>query len=75
MIQQGKLLIGFDSHILKQSKEDIHAQFGVKKLKEIPQLHIDVIEVPLGEEQKYKKMYLQHANVLFVDFNTIWTPF
>ncbi|WP_410991192.1 S8 family serine peptidase, partial [Bacillus cereus] len=49
----------------------MHTQLGGKKVDEIPQLHLDVIEVPVGEEAKYKALYEQHPDVRFVDFNAI----
>ncbi|PEP93145.1 S8 family serine peptidase [Bacillus toyonensis] len=69
--KQGELLIGFYEHVDEQSKNDIHTQFGITKINEIPQLNLDVIMVPINEEQKYKKLYEQLDAVKFVDLNGI----
>jgi len=46
-------------------------QLGGKKIDEIPPLHIEVIEIPVGEESKYKALYEQHPDVQFVDYNAV----
>ncbi|PEQ08688.1 S8 family peptidase [Bacillus toyonensis] len=71
MIKEGQLLITFYEHISSQAKSEIHTQLGGKKIDEIPQLYIEVIEVPVGEEAKYKALYEQHPEVRFVDYNAI----
>ncbi|PEF33601.1 S8 family serine peptidase [Bacillus wiedmannii] len=71
MIKDGQLLVTFYDHAKIQSKSQIHTKLGGKKIDEMPQLHLEVIEVPVGEESKYKAVYEQHPDVRFVDFNTI----
>ncbi|PEP98183.1 S8 family serine peptidase, partial [Bacillus toyonensis] len=61
MIKEGQLLITFYDHTNSQAKIEIHAQLGGKKIDEIPQLYIEVIEVPVGEEAKYRILYEQHS--------------
>ncbi|WP_179884276.1 S8 family serine peptidase [Bacillus toyonensis] len=72
MIKQGQLLVTFNSYVDRPAKSSIHTQFNGKKIDEIPQLHVEVIEVPVGEEEKYKKLYEQHPEVRFVEYNVIW---
>ncbi|MBJ8113629.1 hypothetical protein JDS99_29280 [Bacillus cereus group sp. N6] len=71
MIKDGQLLITFYDHAKAQSKSQVHIQLGGKKIDEIPQLHIEIIEIPVGEESKYKALYEQHSDVRFVDYNAI----
>ncbi|PEQ09127.1 S8 family peptidase [Bacillus toyonensis] len=71
MFKEGQLLITFYEHTSSQAKSEIHTQLGGKKIDEIPQLCIEVIEVPVGEEAKYKVLYEQHPEVRFVDYNAI----
>ncbi|KXY35577.1 S8 family serine peptidase [Bacillus sp. FSL K6-0067] len=71
MIKTGQLLVTFYDHAKTQSKSQIHTQLGGKKIDEIPQLHLEVIEVPVGEEAKYKALYEQHPDVRFVEYNFI----
>ncbi|MBI0577920.1 S8 family serine peptidase [Neobacillus cucumis] len=74
MIEQGKLLIGFRDHVSTKSRDMIHQQFGVKCIKKFPQLNVEVVEVPKGEEEKYRQMYMALADVTFVDFNCLRKP-
>ncbi|WP_179884323.1 S8 family serine peptidase, partial [Bacillus toyonensis] len=50
MIKDGQLLVTFYDHVKAQSKSQIHMKLGGKKIDEIPQLHVEVVEVPVGEE-------------------------
>ncbi|MEK4503933.1 S8 family peptidase [Bacillus sp. FSL R12-0069] len=71
MFKEGHLLITFYEHTNLQAKGTVHTQLGGKKIDEIPQLHLEVIEVPVGEESKYKALYEQHPDVRFIEYNTI----
>ncbi|MGX5634020.1 S8 family peptidase [Bacillus thuringiensis] len=71
MFKKGQLLVTFYPHIEQKLKHDVHTKCGVKKIDEILQLNIDIIEVPVGEEQRYKQMYNECSEVRFVDFNAI----
>lgn len=71
MMKKGQLLITFYAHTKTASKNQIHTQLSGKKIDEIPQLHVEIIEVPVGEEAKYKALYEQHPDVRFVDYNAI----
>ncbi|MEK4503486.1 S8 family serine peptidase [Bacillus sp. FSL R12-0069] len=71
MFKEGHLLITFYEHTNLQAKGKVHTQLGGKKIDEIPQLHLEVIEVPVGEEAKYKALYEQHPDVRFVEYNFI----
>ncbi|PEQ01701.1 S8 family serine peptidase [Bacillus toyonensis] len=71
MIKKGQLLITFYDRLKTQSKDQIHIQLGGKKIDEISQLHVELIEVPAGAEVKYKVLYEQHPEVRFVDYNAI----
>ncbi|WP_179884349.1 S8 family serine peptidase, partial [Bacillus toyonensis] len=53
MIKEGQLLITFYEHTSPQAKSEIHMQLGGKKIDEISQLHLEIIEVPVGEEEKF----------------------
>jgi thermitase len=52
LIKQGQLLVTFHSHVDAHAKNNIHTQFGGRKIDEIPQLNVDVIEIWAGEEAK-----------------------
>ncbi|CUB58137.1 Thermophilic serine proteinase precursor [Bacillus subtilis] len=71
MFKEGHLLITFYEHTNLQAKGKVHTQLGGKKIDEIPQLHLEVIEVPVGEEAKYKALYEQHPDVRFVEYNFV----
>ncbi|PEQ63870.1 S8 family serine peptidase [Bacillus cereus] len=71
MMKEGQLLITFYEHVKTKSKSQIHTQLGAKKIDEILQLHMEIIEVPVGEEANYKASYEQHPDVRFVDYNAI----
>ncbi|KXY10989.1 hypothetical protein AT267_00900 [Bacillus cereus] len=71
MFKEGQLLVTFYEHTKLQAKSESHTQLGGKKIDEIPQLHLEVIEVPVGEEAEYKALYEQHPDVRFVDYNAI----
>ncbi|PHC34713.1 hypothetical protein COF09_31770 [Bacillus toyonensis] len=71
MIKKGQLLVKFYEQINSKMKNQIHTQFGSKKIEEVSRICVEVIEVPMGEEAKYKNLYEQHPDVQFVDYNVI----
>ncbi|PEQ08689.1 S8 family serine peptidase [Bacillus toyonensis] len=71
MFKEGQLLITFYDHTNSQAKSEIYTQLGGNKIDEISQLHLELIEVPVGEEAKYKALYEQHSDVRFVEYNFI----
>ncbi|MGN4799525.1 S8 family serine peptidase [Bacillus cereus group sp. MYBK234-2] len=68
-MKKGQLLIKFYEQVNLKMKKQIHTQLGGKKIEEVTQIYVDVIEVPVGEELKYKNLYEQHPDVQFVDYN------
>lgn len=73
MFKEGQLLITFYEHTNEQAKSEIHTQLGGKKIDEIPKFHMDLIEVPAGEEETFQALYKNNLYVRFVDFNIIYT--
>lgn len=71
MFKKGQLLVTFYEHTNLQAKSDSHMRLGGKKVDEISQLHLEVVEIPVGEEAKYKSLYEQHPDVRFVEYNFI----
>nr|WP_283502814.1 S8 family serine peptidase [Bacillus cereus]WHS75936.1 S8 family serine peptidase [Bacillus cereus] len=69
MIKKGQLLIKFYEQVNSKMKKQIHTQFGGKKIEEVTQIFVELIEVPAGEETKYKNLYEQHPDVQFVEYN------
>ncbi|MGE6964255.1 S8 family serine peptidase [Bacillus thuringiensis] len=55
MIKQGELLVTFHSHVDRQAKNRIHTQISGRKIDKILQLHVEVLEVLIGEEKSVKK--------------------
>ncbi|WP_409296610.1 S8 family serine peptidase [Peribacillus sp. SCS-26] len=74
MINLGKLLVGFRDQVSAITKDKLHRKLGTKIVKRYPQINVDVIEVPEGEEKKYRKLYLHLPDVVFVDFNYLRQP-
>ncbi|MEK4677630.1 MULTISPECIES: S8 family peptidase [Bacillus] len=73
MFKEGQLLITFYEHTNAQTKSEIHTQLGGKKIDEIPKFHMDLIEVPAGEEETFQALYKNNLHVRFVDFHIIYT--
>jgi thermitase len=70
-ITSGEILVKFKPGTSSQTVAAAHAQNGARLKNVLPQIDVQVIEVPTGQEQQLVALYRRHPSVLFAETNPI----
>src|SRR4051794_21943945 len=67
----GEVLIKFDDSTPQAKKQEIHAKKGGRVKKTIPDIDVQVVDVPKGKEKAKAKEYQDDPNVEFAEANGV----
>jgi thermitase len=68
----GEILVKFKPGTPGQAIADIHRQNHGQKKEGIPGINVQLIRVPLGQEEEYIAVYQRNPSVLFAELNALY---